>query len=183
MQAEYYHTTGRSWLFSPLDWMYSNVSFHVLCAYYSELDTGWSAKQYTTYYNRLYFAKDGCGTLAVNGIEVTIQPGRVYLIPSGSILDVRTESFLKLHWAHFITQTDQDNDLFETLQTPLTIDDETPQATQELFLKMESSMMEPLTGWRNLQRTSWLLKLLVPFLKAAEQHPHKSAQDQYLPVI
>lgn len=177
------YNRSKCWLTNPLDWFYCNVSYHVLCAYNSDLDSTWSVQRYRTYYNRIYMVHRGEGAIFVNGVRHTLRSGCIYFIPSGVLLNLSTTHGLGLHWCHFTAETEFGGELFETLRTPVSLPVEHIDVQSVYFRRMESAMEGGESCLGHLQRTMWLLKLLLPFLRAAEQDPGSREEQFFSPVL
>lgn len=162
---------------------FSTTRFHVLCTYYSDLDQRWTERPYRTYYNRLYLPTDVGGFINVDGTEYTLQRGKLYLIPSGVMLGIRAVAPFGKHWCHFLAEADNGFDLFELLSVPVEVDIGDFSDAERLYKKMEDSMDCCRSGWMNIQRTTWLLELLIPFLQNEAVVGVNPGKQAFLPVL
>lgn len=174
-----------SWKNLPYDPALSAARFHVDCAYRSQLGVEWKRMEIRNPYNRLYFIEHGEAVLTLEQKQITLKPGRVYLIPAQTLHSHYCQSAVIIHWCHFQATTESNIDLFEVVDCPLSVSSRNIDGLKSLFKELES-LMEKEGGEYYLLRVSLLLRMLAPFIKASD--PRKTqlqfdAQKRFLPVL
>ncbi len=92
----------------------------------------WNFQKVTSPFTRLYLVKSGEGTVIHNHKKYELKPGRMYLIPSFTVCNYSSDTFLGHVYIHFIPQVTSGADLFRLLD----FNCELP-ATETDFLLME----------------------------------------------
>lgn len=80
--------------------------------------TEWNHKNIYTPYNRLYFVLDGNGLMKNEALNLSLQPGKAYLIPRDNILDLSCDDYLEKFYIHFSLEILPGQDLFEQSDLP-----------------------------------------------------------------
>ena len=76
----------------------------------------WNFQKVTSPFTRLYLIKSGEGNIIHNHKKYTLKPGRLYLIPSFTLCNYSSETFLGHFYIHFIPQITGGADLFDLLE-------------------------------------------------------------------
>ena len=75
---------------------------------YAVVDTKWKTDRLATPFNRLYLIESGTGVLSTELEEVTLTPGKAYLLPAGLPCSYHCNGSLSQLFFHFeLTQPDQ----------------------------------------------------------------------------
>lgn len=164
------------------DPLYSHLALHAIRAEYSELGEAWSEVPFRTFCDRLYFPEQGTGYMCVNGAEVELSPGHIYLVPTGCVLELGRARGLGKHWCHFVAEAGRGFDLFELIRPPAVLVPDDPDETRQLHLRLQAAMgLE--TGWGIARRAALLIELLLPFLRAADEDVGDGSHREFLPVL
>lgn len=164
---------------------FDRPTFHILCSYYSELDERWTdlPQKIRAQVNRLYLIRHGTAAVFIDGKEVKLEQGYLYLIPANCMLNLKAEQAFGKYWCHFFAPTHNGFDLLELISTPIRIQPADPEQTEQIFQKLIASSSAESSGWINLQRISWLLQLLNPFLTAAKNTQIDDEKQQFKPAL
>ena len=173
---------GRQWENIHPDPVFSKVSFHVLCAYRTELDRSWTCPFRRTHYDRLYFVEEGAALLEFDDAVLDLLPGRLYLIPANTLHRHSCPERVVISWCHFQAEAEGGIDLFELLRVPRSLDADPLDTTRATFAGLVEAMALR-TGWAILHRANLLLSLLMPFLRAADESSFRATRSRYLPVL
>jgi AraC-like DNA-binding protein/mannose-6-phosphate isomerase-like protein (cupin superfamily) len=173
---------GRRWENIHPDPVFSKVSFHVLCAYRTELDATWRCEFRRTHYDRLYFVEDGAALLEFDDEALELTPGRLYLIPANTLHRHSCPRRVVISWCHFQAEAEGGADLFELLRIPRSLSPAAPERAASDFADLARAM-EIRHGWGMLRRANLLLTLLMPFLRAADESAFRATRSRYLPVL
>jgi AraC-like DNA-binding protein len=176
------HGGGRRWENIHPDPVFSKVSFHVLCAFRTELDASWTCRARRTHYDRLYYVEDGTALLELDAESLELAPGRLYLIPANALHRHSCPRRVVISWCHFKAEAEGGTDLFELLRVPHSLDAEHPEGTASDFAQLATAMGIT-AGWGMLHRANLLLTLLMPFLRAADESSFRATRSRYLPVL
>ena len=80
------------------------------------LARNWNFLKVTSPFTRLYLVKSGEGNIIHNHKKYELKPGRLYLIPSFTLCNYSSETFLGHFYIHFIPQITGGTDLFDLLE-------------------------------------------------------------------
>ena len=90
-----------------LDYEFANrLQVEVICAAFVELDETWRCEGTCDPFTRLYFVQSGEGYLRVDGQEITLKPGYMYLVPAGCQLEYGCTHLTKLFFHLMLTSVD-----------------------------------------------------------------------------
>lgn len=173
---------GHRWRNVAPDPLFSGVSFHVLCAYRMELGTEWVRGFHRTHYDRLYFVEDGAALLEFDGGVVDLMPGCLYLVPAHTRHRHACDDRIVMSWCHFQAEAEAGIDLLELLRVPPELAVVDAAAVASDFGELVDAMCIE-AGWGMLSRANLLLRLLMPFLQAADDSDLREARTRYLPVL
>jgi len=173
---------GQRWTNIHPDPVFSHVSFHVLCAYRTELNAEWHCQFRRTHYDRLYYVEDGTGLLEFDDETLVLTPGRLYLIPANLLHRHSCPQRILVSWCHFSAEAEGGIDLFELLRVPNTLAAMDPRQVETDFAALAAAMAIE-QGWGMLRRANLLLSLLMPFLQAADESSFRATRSRYLPVL
>jgi len=76
----------------------------------------WNFKKITSPFTRLYLVKSGGGTIVHNHNKYELRSGRLYLIPSFTLCNYSSETFLEHYYIHFIPQVTGGTDIFKLFE-------------------------------------------------------------------
>jgi AraC-like DNA-binding protein len=76
----------------------------------------WNFRKVTSPFTRLYLVKSGEGNIILNQKRYELKSGHLYLVPSFSLCDYSSETFLEHFYIHFIPQLKGGTDLFKLLE-------------------------------------------------------------------
>lgn len=88
-----------------------NLRLGFMC--YTTVDTRWRTRDLATPFNRLYLIREGRGLLQTEKEQVTLEPGRAYLLPAGVPCSYCCEDRLTLLAFHFDLLRADQTDLLE----------------------------------------------------------------------
>ncbi|MCK9414148.1 MAG: AraC family transcriptional regulator [Prolixibacteraceae bacterium] len=92
----------------------------------------WNFQKVTSPFTRLYLVKSGEGNIIHNHKKYELKPGRLYLIPSFTLCNYLSKTFLGHFYIHFIPQITGGTDLFKQLNFKYELE-----ATETDFLLMK----------------------------------------------
>jgi AraC-like DNA-binding protein len=118
----------------------------------------WNFQKVTSPFTRLYLVKSGEGSIIHNHKKYELKSGRMYLIPSFTVCNYSSETFLEHAYIHFVPQITGVTDVFRLLEFKYEI---------------------PATG-TDLLLMKRILELN-PERKLANQDPEKYAKDDLMP--
>lgn len=99
--------------FALADKVFNNINIEILDHGHFYGDRSWRHFHVTSPFNRLYFILNGEGYLENGTHKVTLEPGRMYLIPSHSTNTYICDSTLEKFYIHFRTELLFGRDIFE----------------------------------------------------------------------
>lgn len=67
---------------------------------YASIGTDWCENSVCSGYSRIYIILDGCGKIRCNDSEVLLEPGNIYIIPSGLKFSYECEDYLEKLYFH-----------------------------------------------------------------------------------
>lgn len=101
----------------------ANLHVQISVVSYGTVNQGWSASNFTSDFNRLYYICHGQGIVKVGQREYRPRPGQLVLLPAGQRLSYSHcgEPYYTKYWIHF-TATIGDLHLFQVLDMPYCVD-------------------------------------------------------------
>ncbi len=75
----------------------------------------WNFRKVISPFTRMYFIKDGEGCIIHNHVKYNLRPGMLYLIPSLTLCNYSSNSFLEHYYIHFIPQMSGKTNVFDFL--------------------------------------------------------------------
>ena len=82
--------------------MMNNIRFQIFDYNYNSFDDSyWNFPAVNDSMNRLYVMMDGAGEVVYGKEILQLQPGRIYLIPGGMTIDLKTNKYIEKFWANF----------------------------------------------------------------------------------
>lgn len=76
----------------------------------------WNFQKVTSPFTRIYLVNSGEGNIVLNQNKYELKPGHLYLIPSFSLCNYSSETFLGHFYIHFIPQIKGGTDLFKLIK-------------------------------------------------------------------
>ncbi|MFA7637110.1 MAG: AraC family transcriptional regulator [Monoglobales bacterium] len=95
----------------------SGFGIEIDYAAYAILDNTWRNKNVCDPFSRLYFIKDGSGTLVCEGRTIETKPGHIYLIPADCIFDYSTDEKIEKIFFHIYINTLERYDLLSNVKS------------------------------------------------------------------
>jgi AraC-like DNA-binding protein len=149
----------------------------------NRLDARWRAEDLRIPWTRLYWIRGGRAAIRVDGAEVTLRPGRLYIVPAGAPFGCRCETFLDLDWAHATFTTDGGRDAVAMLAPPAEIEPKEAHRMAELFGRLVRVFQSGAPG-EALETSGALLQILGMMANASPAPPARRALDPRLrPVL
>jgi len=165
----------------------------------------WNYQKVTSPFTRIYFINGGEGRIIHNHKQYDLRPGNLYLIPSYTLCNYRSDTFLDHIYVHFTIQTDLENNLFDLLdfasEIPVQIDDERLikrivelNPDRKLHdvdpIKYSKDNLLPRTEILNntnqlarfIETQGILMQLLSRFIKTEDEHNHVLKYNQSKPI-
>ena len=103
-------------------------SFSLLNTDLVQLDTKWNYQHIVSPYHRIYFIKDGFGSLSSVEQEVELKAGFLYMIPSFTLCNMSCPDYLEQYYVQFFEESADGISLFahkrSIMNIKATIDDE-----------------------------------------------------------
>ncbi len=138
------------------------VNLELKKARVQKLDRNWRNTNYSDDLCRLYRITRGRGRLWHHGREFVLQPGRLYLIPSGTVFSYASDGAMVQHWVHFTATLSNGLPLFALTDPLFEIEPEDPCRTAMLF-RRTVMLEETQTPSAQMERRGILYMLLAPF--------------------
>lgn len=163
----------------------SRTSFYIQCCFFSDLDENWTdlPQKLRSYTNRLYWISYGQASVIVDEQEIILEPGYLYLIPTGCMLNLKAEQKFGKYWCHFISPSFNGFDLLEMVSTPSKLKPDNPDQIETIFKNLVKATKQENSGWQNIQNVAWLLELLLPFFREAKKAPEQEGRAQFRSVL
>jgi AraC-like DNA-binding protein len=101
----------------------SNTQWNLNIAAFTKVSSNWKSSGEIPSYNRLYFIREGKGSVSIGDKTFHPRPGQLFILPAGSVISYSTisdDTFSKF-WCHF-TAMFGDLNLFQILEIPYFID-------------------------------------------------------------
>ena len=96
------------------------IDMHLGYAGYAVVGQQWKTDQLATPFNRLYLIESGCGILSTSKGHITLEPGKVYLLPAGLPCSYSCHTSLSLLFFHFnINMPNQLDLMYQVDHTPV----------------------------------------------------------------
>ena len=100
----------------------NDITMRLGYAGYAVVGESWKTHQLATPFNRLYLIESGTGMLSGGSEELTLEPGKAYLLPAGLPCSYHCNGSLSLLFFHFnLSQPDQ-FDLMQSVSQPTVVD-------------------------------------------------------------
>ena len=101
---------------SAMDALSTHLEVRMLGSRISKLTPDyWRRSGDNQHYGRLYYVKEGRGSLRSHGSEHTLQPDRLYLVPPRGDLTYACSENMQIWWMHFTATLFGCVDLFDYL--------------------------------------------------------------------
>ena len=107
------------------------VNICVLNAGYAQVSQHWEGKGLSSPFARLYYVKEGEGTISTPEAELTMKPGNMYLVPSFMPHSMTCQSGLRFYYLFVYERYGTQSDIFDLYSFPYEV--EANQAIDLLF--------------------------------------------------
>ncbi len=107
------------------------VNICVLNAGYAQVGQRWEGKGLSSPFARLYYVKEGEGTISMPETELTMKPGHMYLVPSFMPHSMTCQSGLSFYYLFVYERYGKQSDIFDLYSFPYEV--EANQAIDLLF--------------------------------------------------
>ena len=107
------------------------VNICVLNAGYAQVSQHWEGKGLSSPFARLYYVKEGEGTISTPEAELTMKPGNMYLVPSFMPHSMTCQSGLRFYYLFVYERYGTQSDIFDLYSFPYKV--EANQAIDLLF--------------------------------------------------
>ena len=107
------------------------VNICVLNAGYAQVSQYWEGKGLSSPFARLYYVKEGEGTISTPEAELTMKPGNMYLVPSFMPHSMTCQSGLRFYYLFVYERYGTQSDIFDLYSFPYEV--EANQAIDLLF--------------------------------------------------
>lgn len=107
------------------------VNICVLNAGYAKVSQHWEGKGLSSPFARLYYVKEGEGTISTPEAELTMKPGNMYLVPSFMPHSMTCQSGLRFYYLFVYERYGTQSDIFDLYSFPYEV--EANQAIDLLF--------------------------------------------------
>ena len=107
------------------------VNICVLNAGYAQVSQHWEGKGLSSPFARLYYVKEGEGTISTPEAELTMNPGNMYLVPSFMPHSMTCQSGLRFYYLFVYERYGTQSDIFDLYSFPYEV--EANQAIDLLF--------------------------------------------------
>ena len=93
----------------------NHLQMEIIYGAFVQLDQRWKRERVCDAYTRLYFVQSGDGYLRMNGQEIKLEPGYLYIIPAGCRFDYGCTHLSKLFF-HLMLKAIEGIDLLSAIQ-------------------------------------------------------------------
>ncbi|MBO6060061.1 MAG: helix-turn-helix domain-containing protein [Bacteroidaceae bacterium] len=135
------------------------VNICVLNAGYAQVSQHWEGKGLSSPFARLYYVKEGEGTITLPEAELTMKAGNMYLVPSFMPHSMTCQSGLKFYYLFVYERYGQQSDVFDLYSFPYEVE-----ANQAIDLLFENYC-------------SYYPELTLPYASAEDFYAHPSYRE------
>lgn len=137
----------------------NNINIELLEHGHLFADKTWQHLNVTSPFNRLYFVLNGYGCLENSAHRITLEPGRMYIIPLNTTYNYYCDNTLEKLYIHFRVDIFFGRDVFEDLSSCITLPFDVPY-TNDLLKKLETNKLESVFLFK-----SFLFKAIYEFME------------------
>ena len=135
------------------------VNICVLNAGYAQVSQHWEGKGLSSPFARLYYVKEGEGTISTPEAELTMKPGNMYLVPSFMPHSMTCQSGLRFYYLFVYERYGTQSDIFDLYSFPYEVE-----ANQAIDLLFENYC-------------NYYPELTVPYASAEDFYAHPSYRE------
>ncbi|MBA4386506.1 MAG: hypothetical protein C0404_00915 [Verrucomicrobia bacterium] len=159
--------------------VFSSIAVELVCAHFARLDRNWRDTDYSDNVSRIYWIDAGRGIIQHHGRSITLLPGRLYLIPAGTLFSFSCDKRLDQHWIHLTAKWPGGLPLFELLDPAYEVEPRDKTQVRTLVRRLEE--LFKLSGPAgDLEKTGILFMLLAQFIKPAGVEAVAKRRKAYL---
>lgn len=162
-----------------MDSILSSVVTELSAAYFNRLDANWHDTDYSDNVCRIYWIDAGHGRVCHHGREFTLRPGRLYLIPAGTLFSFSCDRRLDQHWIHFTANWSGGLPLFELVEPEYEVVPADKAHVRMLVRRLEA-LFKASGPAESIEKTGILLILLSHFITAAGAEAVAKRRRAYL---
>ena len=145
--------------------MFQHVKLEILTGQYTVITHHWdSTNVLRDPFARLYLLTEGKGSINFRGQQRALQPGVLYLLPSGETLQHYPSPGVKFFWLHFSAVTPLKINLFDIVRCPFDYSPEHLETYKSYFRRMITLFQSEQPG-AVLEQQGLLRLLLAPFFE------------------
>jgi AraC-like DNA-binding protein len=159
--------------------LFPEIKLDLVTARYARLGREWKGTDYSDNWSRVYWIDRGVGRVRHHGREILLRPGRLYLIPAGTIFSYDCDRSLFQHWVHFTALLPGGLPLFVLVEPEYEVRPADVRQTRYWFRRLETLITAGHPA-DELEKTGILLQMIAAFLGSASRETMTSRRKAHL---